>query len=68
LDVDCARCGVVAGEPCRSLQRGKGQGKPLPEGTFHDERIEALAESPWMGGDDEGEDERDHDSDAGEVG
>lgn len=43
LDVDCARCGVVAGEPCRSLTRGKGQGKPLAEGVFHDERIAALA-------------------------
>jgi hypothetical protein len=41
LDVDCSRCGVVAGEPCRSLS-GKKKGQPLPEGTFHDERIYPL--------------------------
>jgi len=43
LAVDCSRCGVVAGEPCRDMKKGKHQGKPLADGTYHDERIEALA-------------------------
>lgn len=44
LDVECIRCGAAVGDPCIG-QSKKGRGKPLPEGTYHDERFAAHADT-----------------------